>query len=67
MRRPFRRTSSEIDDIQSCYVLDWKIYLALADHAFMNDYVINTIAAREAEGLSGDALTAFIADMELMN
>ncbi|MDP3379750.1 MAG: DUF4199 domain-containing protein [Brevundimonas sp.] len=37
------------------YVLVWEVYLAMTDHAFMDQYITATLEARRAEGLSGEA------------
>lgn len=42
------------------YVLVWEAYLAATDYAFMDVYVRAEIVAREASGLSGEALQAEI-------
>lgn len=48
------------------YVAVWEIYLAMTDHAFINDYAGGIIAAKKAEGVSGTELQAAIESMESM-
>lgn len=48
------------------YVAVWEMYLAMTDHAFINDYTEALIAAKDAEGVSGTELQAVIDDMETM-
>lgn len=48
------------------YVAVWEIYLAMTDHAFMDNYVQSVIAAKEAEGVTATELQETIASMESM-
>lgn len=48
------------------YVAAWEVYLAATDYAFMDTYVRAEIAAREAQGLAGEALQAEIESLRLM-
>ena len=48
------------------YVTVWEIYLASTDHAFINDYVAAQIEAKEAAGLTGEALAQEVAKLEQM-
>ena len=48
------------------YVLVWEAYLAATDYAFMDQYVAAELAARRAEGLSGDAYRQMEARMREM-
>jgi len=48
------------------YVIGWEAYLALTDHAFIEEYAAAAIEKKKAVGVSGAALEAFIADMEKM-
>lgn len=48
------------------YVAVWEIYLAMTDHAFINDYVQATIEARRADGLGEVELQNVIEEMQTM-
>lgn len=48
------------------YVAAWEAYLAMTDYSFIDIYVRAEIAAREASGLSGDALRAEIESLTRM-
>ena len=48
------------------YVAVWEIYLALTDHAFIVDYTQGMIAAKEAEGVTGDEMQAVMDQMAQM-
>lgn len=45
------------------YVILWEVYLSATDYAFIQDYTQSILAAREAEGLSGNALQVEIDSM----
>lgn len=46
------------------YVVNWEIYLALTDYAFIDQYADSVIAAKEAAGASAEDLKQTIAEME---
>lgn len=48
------------------YVVTWEIYLAITDYAFMEQYIAASIEARQSAGMSGEALQAYIAQMDQM-
>ena len=48
------------------YVLSWEAYLAMTDHAFINEYTAGVIEAKRAEGLSDTAMQELITEMENM-
>ncbi|MEM1263230.1 MAG: DUF4199 domain-containing protein [Pseudomonadota bacterium] len=48
------------------YVVVWEAYLAATDHAFIQDYVTGLIEAKRAEGITGAALDAEIAELNEM-
>ncbi|MEM8982085.1 MAG: DUF4199 domain-containing protein [Pseudomonadota bacterium] len=48
------------------YVLVWEAYLAATDHAFIQQYVTGLIEAKRAEGITGAALDAEIAELNEM-
>ncbi|HWT11528.1 MAG TPA: DUF4199 domain-containing protein [Allosphingosinicella sp.] len=48
------------------YVIVWEAYLAATDYAFMDDYIAGLIRARQAEGMSGEALARQLAEYESM-
>tara|TARA_R110002096_G_scaffold89092_2_gene203072 strand:+ start:1186 stop:1713 length:528 start_codon:yes stop_codon:yes gene_type:complete len=48
------------------YVVVWEIYLAATDYAFMDQYIAAAIEARQAAGMTGEDLQAYIADMNQM-
>jgi hypothetical protein len=48
------------------YVLVWEGYLAVTDYAFMDQYIAVELAARRAEGLSGEAYRELEAEMREM-
>lgn len=48
------------------YVAAWEVYLAITDHAFIHDYARSVLEAKQAEGLSGAALTAEVEKMDQM-
>lgn len=45
------------------YVIGWEIYLAATDYAFARDYAEGIIAAKQAAGVSGEALEKVTASM----
>ena len=48
------------------YVVAWEAYLSLTDYTFIDDYAQTVVAAKEAEGLSGAALEAEAAKLEIL-
>jgi hypothetical protein len=48
------------------YVATWEVYLAVTDFAFMDQYARGVIAAKQAEGVTGDELAAITGNMESM-
>jgi hypothetical protein len=48
------------------YVLGWEAYLAATDHAFIQQYTSALVEAKEAAGVGGKELQAYVADMEAM-
>ena len=48
------------------YVVCWEIYLVATDHAFISQYVEGAIAAKQAEGMGGAELDAYIAQMNTL-
>jgi hypothetical protein len=48
------------------YVAVWELYLALTDYAFMDRYVAQTLEAKRASGLSGEAYAKLAGEMEAM-
>lgn len=46
------------------YVVVWEIHLSITDYAFINTYTEGVIASKEAEGVSGAALEAVVAEMD---
>jgi len=48
------------------YVVGWEVNLSLTDYAFIDDYTASVIAAKEANGVSGDELQKVVDDMEVM-
>jgi hypothetical protein len=48
------------------YVAVWEVYLAMTDYAFMDQYARGVIAAKQAEGVTGDDLQAVVDNMESM-
>jgi len=48
------------------YVAAWEVYLAATDFAFMDQYANGVIAAKQAEGVTGDELAAITESMESM-
>ena len=48
------------------YVAVWEIYLAVTNYAFMDGYVAETLAAKRAAGVTGEAYAKAAAQMETM-
>jgi Protein of unknown function (DUF4199) len=48
------------------YVAVWETYESLTDYAFIEQYTQSVLAAKEAKGLSGSALEAEAAKLELL-
>lgn len=48
------------------YVAVWEVYLAMTDHAFINDYVAGAIEAKKAEGVTGTELAEFTEEMQTL-
>ena len=48
------------------YVAIWEVYLAMTDHAFIDQYTEGVIAAKRADGVVGAELEEFIASMREM-
>jgi len=48
------------------YVIGWEVHLAMTDHAFINQYTDAAIARKQAAGVTGAELEAFIAEMHQM-
>ena len=48
------------------YVVVWEINLELTDHAFIADYTRSAIEKKEAAGVSGAELEAYVAEMAKM-
>lgn len=48
------------------YVIGWEIYLAATDYAFIDEYTAGVIEAKRAAGMSEEALSKLIVDMERM-
>ena len=48
------------------YVVIWEIYLAMTDYSFMDQYVIATLEAKRAAGVSGPAYDKAAAELEGM-
>lgn len=46
------------------YVIAWEVYLAFTGNAFIEEYVSNVIAQKQADGLAGAALDAEIAKLD---
>ena len=47
-----------------CYVAIWEVYLALTDYAFFDQYFDSLVAAKQAEGMAGAELDAWVAENE---
>lgn len=48
------------------YVVVWEIYLAATGYRFMPEMVAQTLAAKRAEGVTGEAYAQMAAEMEAM-
>lgn len=48
------------------YVIVWEVNLSLTDYAFIEDYTNSVIQAKEAEGVSGEALEQVKSEMDSM-
>ncbi len=48
------------------YVGGWEAYLAVTDYSFMDSYVAQTIEAKKAAGLAGEALAKEIENLKAM-
>lgn len=48
------------------YVIVWEAYLAMTDYAFMDQYIAGIRKAKQAAGLTGEALARELAPMEAM-
>ena len=48
------------------YVIGWETHLSMTDHAFIGQWVENAVAQKQAAGVAGAELDAFIAEMEKM-
>jgi hypothetical protein len=48
------------------YVTVWEIYLAMTDYKFMDEYIAGIMRARQASGVSAEALAAETAKLESM-
>ncbi len=48
------------------YVAAWEVYLALTDHAFMDQYTAQILEAKRAAGVTGAAYQKAVEDMETM-
>lgn len=48
------------------YVVAWEANLAVTDYAFIDDYTASVVEARQADGVTGTALEAVVAEMEDM-
>lgn len=48
------------------YVIVWETYLAATDYAFMDNYIAGIRKAREAAGVSADAIAKEMAGLETM-
>lgn len=48
------------------YVLIWEIYVAKTNNSFIVNYTDHLIELQKAKGISGQALTDFVANMEIM-
>ncbi len=48
------------------YVIGWEIYLAISDHAYIEQYTSAVIEKKQAAGMAGAELEKLIADMAAM-
>jgi hypothetical protein len=50
----------------TAYVIVWEMYLAATDYAFIIQYTEQLIAQQKSKGISAEALSNFIAEMDVM-
>ncbi len=48
------------------YILIWEVYLAATNYAFMDQYIAQTLEAKRAAGVSGEAWARAVAETEAM-